>query len=423
MRQPVILILISVLAQPPEQPPATELSPPSLKTQLEAYFREPKADVRAKLASQIADSYRFQEIVGELPRLELWPALQNGSEWKMNLPSSQPVSASFSLPPEYDPTKPAPLIIEFASPNEMPASERARSVGAWVILKPVGGSFHQPVNGAGDLLAVLREVRRRVRVDVDRVYLYGERAGADAAWVAAMMNPNEFAGVIAISGYPRLPYPEQSYALLLPNLRGTPFLSIWTDDPTGQDSVSVVNKAIADFALAAGMQFETATLSQAGKTSIPSRVIELATLKARQHHTRVERWFRYLPQGDAGWLRATDLAGDVWTDEQIAIAVTAKEDRDEFVTETLKEKLLYLGGKIDGQTITIETKRIAAIELRLSPEQVDLAQPVVIIINGRQRFDGLLERSIKDLLEFAYEDWDFQNPVYVRKSFTINAKP
>ncbi len=431
MRQSVILLLASLLAEPSEQPPAVEVTPPSLKTQLETYFRAPKANDRAKLAAQIAEGHLLKEIVDELPSLELWPAQQKGfeqhltGEWKIELPSGQSVNASFTLPREYDPTKPVPLVVEFATPNEVPPSERATSIGAWVVLKSVGASFHQPVNGAGDLSAALREIRRRVRVDVDRVFLYGQRTGADAAWVAAMMYPQEFACVIAISGYPRLPYPEQSYALLLPNLRGTPFLSIWTDDPTGQDSVSVVNKAIADFALAAGLHFESATLApnKSGKSSIPSRVIESATAKKRLPQASVGKWFRYLPQGNAGWLRATDLGGDIWNDEQISIAVTAKEDRDEFVTETLKEKLFFISGKIEGQTITVETKRIAAIELRLSPEQVDLMQPVILIINGRQRFDGLLEPSIKDLLELAYEDWDFQHPVYVRKTFTINAKP
>jgi hypothetical protein len=133
-------------------------------------------------------------------------------------------------------------------------------------------------------------------------------------------------------------------------------------------------------------------------------------------------WLRYLPQGNAGWLRATELAGDVWDDEQISIAVTASADRDDFITQTFKQKLFYLSGHIDGQTITIETKRIEGIELRLSPAQVDFSKSVVIVINGRKRFEGLLEPSIKDLLESAYEDWDFQHPAHWRKSFTISAK-
>jgi hypothetical protein len=188
--------------------------------------------------------------------------------------------------------------------------------------------------------------------------------------------------------------------------------------------VPAVNKAIADFAQVAGLAFETATLAQnpSGVTPIPQRVIATATSKALQPQSRVEIWFRYLPQGNGNWLRATDLDGDVWDDEQISIAVTASADRDEFITETLKQKLFYISGRIDGQNITVDTKRVAAIELRLSPEQVDFSRPVTIQVNGRKRFEGVLEPSIKDLLESAYEDWDFQHPVHFRKTFSINAK-
>ena len=298
---------------------------------------------------------------------------------------------------------------------------------AWVAVgTPVGGSFRLPTMAAGDLPALLRDIRRRIHTDTDRIYIIGEEDGADAAWIAAIMYSNPFAGIIAISGFPRIPYPEQSYALLLPNLRGTPFLSIWTDDPKGQapSPVSAVNRAIVDFALAAGLPFETATLAevQSGVATIPQRVIAAATSKPRQPQSRVQHWFRYLPQGNAGWLRATDLAGDVWDDEQISIAVTASANRDEFITETIKQKLFYISGRIDGQTINVDTKRVGGIELRLSPEQVDFSQPVTVFINGRNRFEGMLEPSIKGLLESAYEDWDFQHPVYFRKTFSINAK-
>lgn len=429
-----ILMLVAMLAQSAQPPQANEPTPPSLKTQLESYFRTSKAADRAQLAAEIAEGFGFQEIVTELPRLDLWTKIPNMGEWSLPTPSGQTIQAVFSIPLEYNPSQALPLIVVLPKTEESPSKALARLtvlVGgqgyshAWVVLdKPVGGSFQQPIQALGGLPDVLREIRRHIHVDMDRVYLLGENGGADAAWMAAIMYPNPFAGVIALSGFPRLPYPEQAYAILLPNLRGTPFLSIWTDDRSAQSPVSSINKAIANFALAAGLHFDTATLApnQSGEVSIPMQVIASATSKTRQPKPGFELWFRYLPQGNVGWLRATDLAGDVWDDEQISIAVTAKEDRDDFITQTLKEKLFFLNGEIAGQTITIETKRIGGVELRLSPEQVDFTKPVTIVINGRPRFEGMLEPSIMDLLESAYEDWDFQHPVYVRKSFSINAK-
>jgi hypothetical protein len=234
------ILLLSPLIQPVEPASPSASTTPSLKTLLESYFRIPKTGDRVKAATDIAQSHHFRDIAAELPRLELWPSQQNplgqpnGGEWKIALPSGQPVKVSFALPQEYDPSQPIPLIVVF--PTQPMVTDRAPEpllVGfphAWVRLdKAVGGSFHQTVSETGDLPAVLREIRRHIHVDVDRVYLLGENAGADAGWIATMMYPNQFASVIAISGFPRIPYPEQSYALLLPNLRGTSFLSIWTD--------------------------------------------------------------------------------------------------------------------------------------------------------------------------------------------------
>ena len=189
--------------------------------------------------------------------------------------------------------------------------------------------------------------------------------------------------------------------------------------------VTVVNQAILHFAQAASLPFEAATLApnQTGVMPFPQREIAEVVSKVRHPQASVQLWFRYLPQGNAGWLRATDIAGNVWDDEQISIAVTASADRDEFITETIKQKLFYISGHIDGQTIAVDTKRVASIELRLSPEQVDFSLPVTAFINGRKRFEGVLEPSIKDLLESAYEDWDFQHPAHFRKTFSIHAPP
>lgn len=433
MANALFTLTLLVLSQSGEQPRPASPTPSTLKMQLESYFQIPKVADRFNAVAEIAETHRIQEIVAELTRLELWPNASNLNEWTIVLPSGQSVNVLVKLSLGYKPTEPAPLIIAMSRGSEPVGNAFLKLMGnsesnhiLIALNQHVGGSFHQSVLAAGDLTTLLRELRRRIHIDLDHVYLLCEGGGADAAWVAAIMYPNPFAGVIAVSGIPRIPYPEQSYALLLPNLRGTPFLSIWTDDAPGQgpSPVPAANNAIADFALAAGLPFETATLAHnpSGVTPIPERVIASAISRVRKPQSRVDLWFRYLPQGNAGWLRATDLAGDVWTDEQISIAVTAKEDRDAFITETLKQKLFYISGHIDGQSITIETKRIAAIELRLSPEQVDFSKPVTIVVNGRNRFEGLLEPSIKDLLECAYEDWDFQHPVYTRKSFTINAR-
>jgi len=407
---------------------------PTLKTLLEGYFRAAIAEDRAKAAAEIAERFSVQEVVSQVQLLDLWPAIQNqnppgqpsGGEWKITLPSGRSVQMKFVVPPGYDPSKRVPLIFGFNLWEEGGGSAQftAGFHHAWVSLdEPIGGSFYLSASEAADLPALLREVRRRIHVSIDRIYLFGQRSDGDAAWVAGMMYAHQFAALAVNSGIPRVPYPEQTYALFLPNLRGMPILSVWADPEPGKDpsQVSVVNKAILNFASAAGMLFDAVTVAPQPSDTIPTPQSHLLKLISdiRQPKPTVAHWFRYLPQGNLGWLRATELGGEVWDDEQISIAVTADADRDEFITKCLKENLFYLSGKIEGQTIKIETRRLEGIELRLSPEQLDLAQPISIEINGRKRFEGLPNPSVIDLLESAYEDWDFQHPVHVRKRFSI----
>jgi hypothetical protein len=149
---------------------------------------------------------------------------------------------------------------------------------------------------------------------------------------------------------------------------------------------------------------------------------ELADLrgKTRSKPGRpVSHWFRYPAQGDVGWLRVVKTYGDVWTQDQLSIAVSPATDRDAFITDVLKEKLFHLGGRIEGQTTHIETKRIAEVELRLFEGMVDFAKPITVMINGRKRREGLVKPSISTLLEFAYEEWDFQRILYAGISFPI----
>lgn len=425
MKTSVLLIVLAVIAQP------AETALPSLKMRLEQYFHTSKEADRAKLLEIISKSHQADEVASELGRLELWSKPDVGRVWTVNLPSGQVVRADVRLPADYDASKTMPLILAFSAADESSENVLPRLIEgpklqqAWVVMdKPVGGSFYQPVSAAGDLPALLRELRRKLRVDVDRTYIFGENGGADAAWVAAIMYPRPFAALIAFSGYPRVPYAEQVYPFLLMNLRSTPFLAAWAESPRGTppSTVQSVNEAIAHFAIAAGLRFDTATLAtkDPGVRPNPLRIIEAILAQPRKPTTQAELWFRYLPQGDAGWIRASDLGGIVWEDEQISISASADADRDAFIADTIKQKLFHLAARIEGQTITIDTKRIAAVELRLSPEQVDLTQPAAVIINGRERFDGPLDPSVKDVLETAYETWDFQHPVYVRKSFTIN---
>lgn len=415
-------------------------SKPSLRELVETYYRCGDSRGRSQAASAIVSAAEddIDKVAAELRNIQLWTDQPSAGTWTIRLPSGDDIEVLFRLPQGYKPNQKLPVIVAMplrGVPTRDALDRAIKSVGqpgtdhAWVMpAKPVGGSFHQRVAVGGDLPALMREIRRRIRVDCERVYLFGIGDGGDAAWMTAIMYSSEFAGVMVAGGYPRIQYPQQAYTLFLPNLRDLPVLALWNGPGAPGHSKTfastVFNRAIAEYAKRSSLRITGVELTDDWGTFGLFRKAEreiAGILSERRPDAPfiVQKWFRIPEQGDCGWLRATEIAGDVWEDDQLSIVPAPTTDGDRFITDTIAEKSAFVGGRIDGQTLRIETRRCGGVELRLSPEHVDFEKPITIVCNGRKRFEGLIRPSVSDLLESAYEDWDFQHPVYARKTFAI----
>ena len=90
------------------------------------------------------------------------------------------------------------------------------------------------------------------------------------------------------------------------------------------------------------------------------------------------------------------------------------------VTALLEDRLAFVGGRIEGQTVRLETRRCDQIELLLNDELLNLDKEIAIIVDGTRRFSGRAERRVETVLEMAYRDWDFHRLWPVR--FRISSK-
>jgi hypothetical protein len=67
-------------------------------------------------------------------------------------------------------------------------------------------------------------------------------------------------------------------------------------------------------------------------------------------------------------------------------------------------------GRVDltrtGNRIEARTRGVAAFTLLLSPDQFDLNRAVTVVVNGRTRFDGPVQKDIRTLLKWAARDND-----------------
>ena len=421
---------------------------PAVGTLVEQYFRTDAERDRNELLTSIEKTANgsIEAVADAVRRVMVWDPMPGG-DIAIQTPTSGTITAGYRGFLDLNPVPRHGLIL--CMPNDDEEADTNRTLNrAIAVLGPgfydgcglvalsrrIGGSFHQSPSDPDDLRFIIRELRKRIHIDTDQVYLYGNGRGGQAAWIAAIFHPDLFAGVITLSAYPPVPYPDQFYPILLGNLRNLPVLSLWPASEKGSpdprvESIAAHNRAIAELAqrLSVPIRGLEAPFEQSPLGHLPPWGSQEGPIQSLRAAVRpppgrtVSHWFRYLGQGDVGWLHATKLAGDVWDDDQLSIVTSPTTDRDKFISDVLKEKLFYLGGRIDGQTIHIETKGCAEIELRLFDGMVDFARPITVLINGRKRHEGLVRPSAATLLESAYEEWEFQRLALAKLSFSIRA--
>lgn len=183
----------------------------------------------------------------------------------------EPTTLHLYLPPQYDPARPAPLLLAFhgsgGAGSSMIAEWRATAdaLGALVCAptdpQSEGGYAFTPRERAA-ALAALRWMRRHYDVDENRIHLTGASRGGHLAWDLALRHPDLWASASPCIGGPtfvvtggrnNLRYCENLAALPLRDLQGA-------DD----DAKLLVNLRLAFGRLRAAGAADAQLLEQAG---------------------------------------------------------------------------------------------------------------------------------------------------------------
>ena len=93
--------------------------------------------------------------------------------------------------------------------------------------------------------------------------------------------------------------------------------------------------------------------------------------------------FRVPEQGRAYWLRLVQFAGEPWRDARLRIELRPGEDPQEALLRAIRLKLGRLEGRIDGQLVTVHSKRAKELDVLLQERLVDFDRPITIKMNGR----------------------------------------
>lgn len=415
---------------------ATDVAP-SLDDLVVRFFKTSERADRDKLVASITDASggAVSAVARAVATVNLWDPVRS---LRGVLPFGTGSDGLwYRLPPGYDPEREYPIVWCVAGADEAPAValQGMRAAmgdlldGFVLIGAPDGaGLWARSSQGeASHFPDMLRTARQAFHIDGERVYLFGSGVGGDAAWMVALRHADLLAGLIVSNGFPPLPYPEQAYPLFLPNLDSIQVLTLWdrplTTAPSRRNrAVAVHGNLLLAIGAEGGLRFEGGEASGGDSfVAPPFRERAAQVLRARRAGPRMalSHTFREPSSGRAGWLSQTRFAGDVWQAEQLSILPGPTTDRNDFITGVLDSKLAFLGASVEGQTITIESRRCARIDLLLSEGLVDLDRPVTVICNGRRRHHEPIKRSIAVLLEDAYARFEFRRPALAKLSISI----
>lgn len=434
------LLLLASAAHGQTTPPGPVT--PELTAFVRAYFTTPEKDERKAIAEIIEKTAQrdARTVAQAIREAHLWPAGPEGATSIFFPDAGRPsVAGVFEVPFGYHSQQRYPLLVCIPDAGQAPEVMLARArlflkehVTEFVVLgttaKVVGG-FHQGSEAGGKLRTLIRKLGEQVRLDRNRIYVLGVGEGANAAWLAGINHSDLFAGVVAINGYPELPYPEASYPIFLENLRHTPVLTVWNKPPPASGTgptlatkIAAHNRLITELASATSLPIRSMEVASTDRPDVQPPVAAISEIVSLDRVTmpkKISHWFRYPEHGATSWLRQITFAGNIWDESTISIAPGPNVDRLEYLQKVLRSKLAYVGGEVEGQTVTLNVARTRGVELALPLGAFAPGSSVRVVCNGRIRHEDKFAPDIPTMLKSAYDRWDFQNPVGMRLSLSV----
>jgi predicted esterase len=171
------------------------------------------------------------------------------------------------VPSGYDPRTPTPLLVHlhglvgrpiiepdphtYVGNNAIMAEAEKRG---WLVLFPFGqkGATWWDEVGMTNIMTQVRTTKANFNIDDNRVYLSGLSDGASAAFLFAMIRPNDFAAFVALNGSMGVGSEDGGFSTYAPNLANS-YMYVTTADrdryyPTAQmeRTISMAEKAGAN---------------------------------------------------------------------------------------------------------------------------------------------------------------------------------
>jgi dienelactone hydrolase len=266
---------------------------------------------------------------------------------------------------------------------------------------------------------VLRELRKMIHVDSDRIYVTGFSQGCYASWSYATFFGDELAGAAPVAcTFDAAPEIPGLWELLLPNVANLPILHVWGSEDSlpvyGLDLRTVtgvaskLNQRVTELTEKLDLDVLNYRVSGGGHAyDLPKDPLAKLLEKHRdQYPTQVRHRFRYLVQGRAYWLEALSWDGDSWGLVPLHLLSKPGETREQVIGRTISESLGQLDGDLKGQDIEIAHQHVGSLIVWLGDDFIDWTKTIRVTVNGKQVFQGKVNRDLYLCLTEAARTYD-----------------
>lgn len=320
------------------------------------------------------------------------------------------------VPVDYDPAKPMQLRVQLhggvgrPSPNPQPgqpARTGNRIAGEkQIYFHPSGWAAAQwwDEEQIDNILRGVDALKRKYNIDESRIYLTGISDGGTGVYYMALKEPNLWSSYLPLNGsiaVIRSPQNGADGEMYGNNLSTAPFYIV-NGEQDNLYPVYQVEPHIKWFQ-ALGMPHVFRPQAGAGHNTAWWPTERESYEKFVRDHARVahpatlswetERTDKF---NRNRWLVIDELRRD-------ASRETELKDRGFF-------QHTKLSGRVDvtraGNTFAAKVRDVAAFTLLLSPDAVDLSQPIVVTVNGKPSFNGMVKKDPATLLRWSARDND-----------------
>lgn len=355
----------------------------------------------------IAES--LEQAVPDVTRL--YQLLREGPEYSANVPVGEQVMSRIAddgteypfmvfVPPDYDPNQ--KQAVEFILHGGVNRPKPGAGDNFWerslervgsrdrITVIPVAWPDHfwWKDNQADNLPAILRELKRIYNIDENRVSLTGISDGGTGVYFFAFKQPTEWAAFLPYIGHPgvlRNPQSGGGYRLYFENLLGKPLFIVNGENDRLYPAASL--NSFMEILEQEDIPYTWRVIAEGGHNTNWMPEERAAIEQFKQGNPRDP-----LPESVQ------------WVADQ-----TDRYNRNHWAQiDALAEENTPSLLKVDrvGNRFEVDARGVSEFTLLLNPEEVNFEEAIVVNVNGRESFNGLMQQSSETLLDWFLSDRD-----------------